>query len=709
MKKKIRCVLICYIAALLLLAAFPVTGYAAEEPVLITDYTSLMTAVNDAEEGDVLLVGDIDFSPLSPDVAYSFMYITIDKSITIKSGKPDGAAVFLNGGFVLSGSKIAGEKISVTFENIIFDGKAEYENLMESDYAYPWSETEQTYTVFAPLKAQQALSFKGNVDAEFSGCVFQNYMHECGPVMDIRYGDYTDNEYLRQLFTDYSGCRLTLTLEQCRIENNSALYDGGAFYIDSNNNVTLCAVDTVFTGNRCTVNSAWGGGAIFARGASLEFTECVFEKNTANYVFADSKPGEYDTHKGGALLLEDSKLTMLNTDILENRASMGGGISLTNAKADFTGSRFVRNRAEAYAVHPEVAAGPWSNMAQGGALYVEGNSNDTVSLTGCEIKENSAATAYGGIYGYYIPGEDASFGTYHFKMAFCTYEDNDTDAAYDYTAADADLWLSHPGDMFTNPHLTFTHCYITDAAFQTDFPHHDMPTEENGYNYLSAVADEAMRMIALPVVTETPEPTEVPTATPKPELTKAPTETPEPKVIETPTETPEPEATYAPVTETPLVSPADSDSSGRGGDNRDASKQGGLFWWMAGAVALILLGSIGVAAAVRRKAKAEAEMENAAAAEPPVEEKKQIVMTRYEDEAIDRFISLVPETHRLTGRELEVLREILRGKKQSEVAYYLGIEVSTVKDFYKKIYTKLEVSNKDSLLLKASETLKKEE
>ncbi len=695
MKKKLRYVLVCYMAALLLLAAFPVTGYAAEEPVLITDYTSLMTAVNAAEEGDVLLVGDIDFSPLSPDVAHSFMHITVDKSITIKSGKTDGAAVFLNGGFVLSGSKIAGEKISVTFENIIFDGKAEYENLMESDYVYPWSETEQTYTVFVPLKAQQALSFKGNVDAEFSGCVFQNYMHECGPVIDIRYGDYTNNEYLRQLFTDYSGCRINISMEGCRIENNSALYDGGAFYIDSNNNVTLHAVDTVFSGNRCTVNSGWGGGAIFARGASLEFTECVFEKNTANHVFADSKPGEYDTHKGGALLLEDSELTMVNTDILENRASMGGGVSLTNTEADVTGCRFVRNRAEAHAVYPEMVTGPWSNMAQGGALYVEGNSNDTVSLTGCEIKENSAATAYGGIYGYYIPGEDASLGTYHLKMTFCTYENNATDTDYDYTAADADLWLSHPGDMFTNPHLIFTHCYITDAAFQTDFPHHDMPTEENGYNYLSAVADEAMRMVAVPVVTETPEPTEIPTATPKPELTKAPTEIAEP------------EATYAPVTETPTVSPADSDSFGRNGDSRVASKQGGLFWWMAGAVALLLLGSIGVAV-LRRKAKTEAETENVAAAEPPVEEKKQIVMTRYEDEAIDSFISLVPETQRLTGRELEVLREILRGKKQSEVAYYLGIEVSTVKDFYKKIYTKLEVSNKDSLLLKASETLKKE-
>ncbi len=90
--------------------------------------------------------------------------------------------------------------------------------------------------------------------------------------------------------------------------------------------------------------------------------------------------------------------------------------------------------------------------------------------------------------------------------------------------------------------------------------------------------------------------------------------------------------------------------------------------------------------------------------ETAVEEKTPIVvMTRYSDAEIERLLALLPEIALFTARELEVLREILRGRKQSEVAHYLGIEVSTVKDFYKKIYTKLNVSNKDGLFLKIAE------
>ncbi len=92
----------------------------------------------------------------------------------------------------------------------------------------------------------------------------------------------------------------------------------------------------------------------------------------------------------------------------------------------------------------------------------------------------------------------------------------------------------------------------------------------------------------------------------------------------------------------------------------------------------------------------------------PAMERKQFIMIRYSDADIDRFLTLVPETRSLTSRELEVLRELLRGRKQGEVAHYLGIEVSTVKDFYKKIYTKLGVENKNSLLIKAAEVLQAE-
>ncbi len=658
--------------------SIPFIYCSAEDAGLITDFNALMTAVQNAEDGDTLLVGDIDFSPLSPDVPNSMMFITLEKSLTIKSGKAEGAALFLNGAFVLSGSKLTGEKISLRFENIVFDGKADYGALTEKDYEHPWSEAEQVYTYNASTKAQQALAFMGNVDADFSGCVFRNYMHEYGPVIDIRYADYTGNEYIN--LPDYSGCSLNLNFDNCRIEKNSALYDGGAIYIEANKNVVLNAKDSVFADNRSTNGEfSRGGGAIYAEGATLSFSGCTLENNTANHVFADTALPEYDTHRGGAILLQSSKLIMTDTLVSNNRASMGGAISFTNSGADMDGCRFISNRAEAQAIDCANKLGPWSNMSQGGAMYIEGNNNDTVTLINCEIKDNFAVNAYGGIYGYYVPFEDPSLPTYNIRMILCDYVGNRDGVDYDYSTVGDLLWMSHPGDMFANPHMTLFGCLAVDETFESDFPRDEAPSADNGYNYLSSKSDEDIRAFAIPAD----------------EAAKHVGGRYEGKLTAYHIGSNYSESLYR---EPEPIAPETSSPETEGNipdDEKDSS---------ALPIILALIAAAAVIAAIalihfRRKPKAEPL--------PPAEEKR-IVMTRYDDAEIERFISLCPEAGLLTARELEVLREILRGKKQGEVAYYLGIGVSTVKDFYKKIYTKLNVPNKDGLFLMISETLKKQ-
>ncbi len=671
------------VSLLLLLPLLCLPG-AADEAELISDFNTLMSAVSEAKDGDTIFVGDVDFSPLSPDVANSMMFITVDKSIIFKSGK-DEAAIFTNAGFVLSGSKIPGKKIDVFFENIVFDGKTDASALTEKDFQYPWSEAEQTYTYNAPLKAQQALSFRGNVDAKFENCVFKNYMHENGPVIDIRYNDYTDNSYLLDIFGDHSGCAVNLDFYTCRFENNTALYDGGAIFIDSNKNVSLSAENCVFYGNRSTIGEfSRGGGVIYANGAELYFTGCVFEKNIANNVFEDSILGDYDTHKGGAILMESCKLSMIKTTVSENRASMGGGLSMTNTKADIDGCRFIKNRAESFTVNPNSMTGPGSNMAQGGAIYVEGNSNDTVYLINSEIKDNSAFIAYGGICGYYSPHEDPSFGTYLLKLNLCTYEGNMVDESYDYSVNDMYPWISHPGDMFANPHLSMFGCYVTDETFKSDFTREELPTAENSWNYISATANEEMRLFSIPSA----------------DADKAVGERYNSRL----------ESVHIGSNYSASLYENASEPDNTGNDNPENNAS--VLWWiLGGTLVLIIIGGC-IAFIIHRKAYLQTKIipieseTTAEVSDKRVEGTKQIVMTRYDDSEIDRFISIVPETQLLTGRELEVLREILRGKKQSEVAHYLGIEVSTVKDFYKKIYTKLDVNNKDCLFLKASEVLK---
>ncbi len=84
-----------------------------------------------------------------------------------------------------------------------------------------------------------------------------------------------------------------------------------------------------------------------------------------------------------------------------------------------------------------------------------------------------------------------------------------------------------------------------------------------------------------------------------------------------------------------------------------------------------------------------------------------IVKTRYTDTEIDLIIQSTEETHLLTARELEVFRELLKGKKQSEIGYYLGISVHTVKDNAGRIYAKLGVANKSELFEKIDSKLRK--
>ena len=93
----------------------------AQETKLITTRAEFEKALRDAKDGDTLLVGDIDFELPYTGAVNTVERITIDKSVTVKNGKTDGNAVFWGASFILSGTKIGGDRSSFVFEGIIFD------------------------------------------------------------------------------------------------------------------------------------------------------------------------------------------------------------------------------------------------------------------------------------------------------------------------------------------------------------------------------------------------------------------------------------------------------------------------------------------------------------------------------------------------------------------------------------------------------------
>ena len=118
---------------------------------------------------------------------------------------------------------------------------------------------------------------------------------------------------------------------------------------------------------------------------------------------------------------------------------------------------------------------------------------------------------------------------------------------------------------------------------------------------------------------------------------------------------------------------------------------------ISSAVVLIIAGTAWFVILHRRTAAATVTAEAALPFTKEPQASPIIVKTRYTDEEIDHIIHGTAETHIFTNRELDVFRELLKGKKQSEIAYYLGITVNTVKEYTRKVYGKLGVSNKGEM------------
>ena len=694
-KKALKRIASAFLLAMLVISTIPCTVHAEESKDMITSFTDLKTAIRAAKDGDTLYVGDIDFTP-SGIIFNSLMRVETDKSLIIKSGKNDGKAVFTNGSFILSGSKKSDSRNTFHFENIIFDGGIDTSSLKFSDYDYQWSEEEQRYLLDEPRVAQYALSFRGNVDADFVGCDFKNYTHEYGPVMHIRYGDYTAVPSLLEMFGDYSGCTLNLSFSNCNFNGNAAAYDGGAIYIEGNGNVTFTARDCVFENNFSgDTQFSVGGGAIYAKGAKLVMERCRFENNTANHLFPDSELPDSDITQGGAMFLYDTEFTLSDSMIVGNTASMGGGIGFRSADGVADGCVFTGNRAEEHSTNWTGDTGPWNNMAQGGAICHMGATGSKVTVINSSIYGNSAQNAYGGIYSYYAGITIDEIAAAQLELQLCTYTGNACDSVYDYSASDILPWCTHPGDILEIPYIKTTGCILIDDSFAKDFPHHELPSAENGYNYIASPAD-AMADSLNVVCPEVPGHVSV--------------DVPEAMNFTVPNE-------YAQI----LIGTRYSGNlkNVRIGDNYDAelyptqeqtdNKKSVLYWIIPAVVVAAAVIAIILIIYRRRKKLTESSVTDVPVPEitKPAETVPTIVKAWFTKEEIDTIMKTLPKVQMLTGRETEVLIEMLAGKKQKEIAYDLGIEITTVKDFYRKIYDKLDLSNKDELLKRCSALISK--
>ncbi len=261
---------------------------AAESVRLITTREELVSAIANAEEDSVLLVGDIDFG--LPDLPLA---VVVNKSIVIQSGKEDGSrAFFTNGAFKVEGLT---ETLSVTFENIDFCGSNE-----EAGSFLTENESYFADGVYVPPQIKRhmfsAITLTGNVEAAVSDCRFHGYVNTNGGAL------YADNAGMNK--------QLSLRLDHVRFNGNAAFL-GGALYVGEGTELNALA---------CTFreNEAKNGGALYIRRSLTHLDGCVLAENDAQSV-------------GGGMYVstvENTPVTLLNTSVYQNVADNGGGVGL---------------------------------------------------------------------------------------------------------------------------------------------------------------------------------------------------------------------------------------------------------------------------------------------------------------------------------------------------------------------------------------------
>lgn len=155
-----------------------------------------------------------------------------------------------------------------------------------------------------------------------------------------------------------SGCAVTITGGIFENNSSSSGY-GGAIYHQRDSageNKSLTVQDTVFTGNQATYGGAVLslGGAGSTNPLTAVLTNCIFKGNSAHCYETENEEGQpvTDGGFGGALYMQDVKLTLNNCKIENNTAKNSGG-----------GVYFTGNDSNLLALNVKGATKIWDNTA----------------------------------------------------------------------------------------------------------------------------------------------------------------------------------------------------------------------------------------------------------------------------------------------------------------------------------------------------------
>ena len=431
---------------------------------LISSREALKVAISAANDGDVILVDDIDFTSGVTGLYNVYERIEIKKSITIK-GK-DSGSTFKRGSFDIFGGKTYADLLSVRFENINFSLYENNKDLTSEE----WKDD---------AKLQYASFFSGNVNASYKGCTFKGYMNYEGGALYGMYGNYQENPDYLTLYGDQTSAKLNINLDNCTFVDNAAYHAGGALFFDGyQDNVSININKTVFDNNISGTfdKKGWGGGAIYATDIALKAVDSKFTNNLANYVYQGDTSTQ-DGSQGGAICLFNSEFDFDNVLIANNRASYGGGLYFGNTNGRIISSAIENNTAQRSS-NEEIFYGKMANSELGGAIYFTG-SGHSLKVLNSKIINNLSHNVYSGIAHPIIYGEN---DVNNIELFYSLY------ANKPFLATEFEFDFDKPDDVLAYQSFNIKGSVVLDEIYKETFVRDEAPSVENGYNRLTSVS-----------------------------------------------------------------------------------------------------------------------------------------------------------------------------------------------------------------------------
>ena len=339
-----------------------------------------------------LLVDDLDFSHET---------IVINRDIVIDA--IDNESLIKNAYFVLSGPTVIGEKINVSFSNLIFDDSFDASNIdftLEESFEEKFGSTRDNNICISGDSGYFSLSL--------DNCVIRNYASEVGAAISINNFNIEDNK--------------EVSLNNCKIYNNYSAWDTLHF---SHNKLIANITNSEFYANYAYK----GAGFSIANG-----TVRIDRVNVHDNQFVPYDVNINDSQMaGGGIFLGGNDVKMTNSYIVNNKTTYGGGLAIATP---YSGNKNV--------IIENVSIKN-NEATYGGGIAIHSLAGQPATFINCEILGNKAkygSSLYSEVYARWIASHNGGLIQFLFTtFALNSAEDNDSYSFYKKDDTKGDLGI----------------------------------------------------------------------------------------------------------------------------------------------------------------------------------------------------------------------------------------------------------------------------